>query len=84
MQKYPELAKLMENANLNHVRNNRTIRCAELYRRAPKNLDAANNIKLPDTELTLQPGNPLFSQPGFERIPVEEKGIYADAWRKSK
>jgi hypothetical protein len=82
LQKYPELAGLMENANLNHVRNNRTIRCEELYRRAPKNLDARNNIKLPDGKLTLLPGNPLFSQPGFEKIPVEEMGAYADTWRQ--
>jgi hypothetical protein len=64
------------------VRNNRALRCQELLRRAPKNLDAANNIRLPDAELTLEPGNPLFSQPGFERIPVAEMGTYADAWRK--
>jgi len=82
LQKYPELAGMMENANLNHVRNNRTIRCEELYRRAPKNLDARNNIKLPDGKLTLLPGNPLFSQPGFEKIPVEEMGAYADTWRQ--
>ena len=82
LQRYPELATLMDNANLNHVRNNRAIRCPELYRRAPKNLDAANNIRLPDAELTLKSDNPLFRQPGFERIPVEEMGLYADAWRK--
>jgi hypothetical protein len=79
---YPELAHLLENVNCNHVRNNRTIHCQELYRRAPANLDAANNIRLTDTELSLKPGNPLFTQPGFERIPVEEMGVYADAWRK--
>jgi hypothetical protein len=83
LKRYPELVALLENANSNHVRNNRTIRCEQLYRRAPKNLDATNNIKLPDRELTLKSGDPLFSQPGFERIPVEEIGAYADAWRKS-
>ena len=84
LQQYPELAKLMENANLNHVRNNRAIRCQELFRHRSKNLDATNNIQLPAGELTLKPGDPLFSQPGFERIPVEEMGVYADAWRKLK
>ncbi|MGO9111084.1 MAG: right-handed parallel beta-helix repeat-containing protein [Thermoguttaceae bacterium] len=82
LQRYPELATLLDNANLNHVRNNRAVRCQELYRRAPKNLDATNNIRLPDAELTFKPDNPLFSQPGFERIPVEEMGVYADNWRK--
>ena len=82
LQKYPELTTLMGNANLNHVRNNRAIGCDELYRRAPKNLAATNNVKLPDRDLTLNPGNPLFSQPGFEKIPVEEMGTYADGWRK--
>ena len=84
LQKYPELATLLDNVNLNYARNNRVLRCAELFRRAPKNLDATNNIKLPEGELTLKPGNPLFSQPGFERIPVEEMGAYADPWRKVK
>jgi hypothetical protein len=82
LQKYPELAALLDNANLNHVRNNRALRCAELFRRAPKNLDTTNNIALPDGKLTLTPGNPLFSQPGFDRIPIEEMGIYADTWRR--
>ena len=82
LQTYPELATLMSNANLNHVRNNRAIGCEELYRRAPRNLDATNNVKLPDRALSLNPGDPLFSQPGFEKIPVEEMGTYADAWRR--
>jgi len=84
LQRYPELASLMDDANLNHVHNNRVIRCYELYRRAPKNLDATNNIRLFDVDLTLRSGNPLFSQAGFERIPVDEIGTYADTWRKMK
>jgi hypothetical protein len=84
LQTYPDLAKLMDNPNLNHVRNNRAIRCQQLFRHAPKNLDATNNIQLPDGELTLNPRNPIFSRPGFERIPVEEMALYADAWRKLK
>jgi hypothetical protein len=84
LRQYPELATLTDNANLNHVRNNRAIRCQELYRRAPENLDAANNIRLSDVELNLKSDNPLFSQPDFERIPVNEMGMYADAWRKLK
>jgi hypothetical protein len=84
LQKYPELARLMEDANLNHVRNNRTLRCEELCRRAPKNLDATNNIKMGDMEWTLKPGQPLFSQPGLEKIPIQEMGIYADPWRSLK
>lgn len=84
LQKYPALAELTANINLNHVRNNRALRCGELLRRAPKNLDATNNIKLPEGELTLRPDNPLLTQPGFERIPVEEMGIYTDTWRKLK
>ena len=84
VKQYPELAKLMEDANLNHVRNNRTIRCEELFRRAPQNLHAENNLILPDTELTLKPDNPLFTQSGFEKIPILEMGMYIDSWRKLK
>jgi hypothetical protein len=39
---------------------------------------------LTDRELTLKPDNPLFSQHGFEKIPVDEMGLYADTWRKLK
>jgi hypothetical protein len=79
---YPELSTLMENNGLNHVRNNRALRCKELYRRAPKNLDTANNVSLTEGVVTPEAGNPLYQQTGFERIPIEEIGIYADAWRK--
>ena len=84
LQRYPDLAGLMENANLNHVANNRAIGCDELYRRAPKNLVVTNNVKLPARELSLKPGDPLWTEPGFEKIPVGEMGMYADGWRGLK
>jgi hypothetical protein len=84
LQRYPELGRLLEDANLNHVRNNRALRCGEILRRAPSNLDAVNNIRLPDAEVKLRPGSPLLNEPGFEKIPLEEMGTYADAWRKVK
>ncbi len=86
-QKYPALKTLAEDANLNQVRNNRSIRCGEQFRAhygaVLNNLKATNNITLPaETEFSPKTDNPLFSQPGFERIPIEEMGVYADAWRK--
>lgn len=82
LREYPELASLQENVNLNHVRYNRALRCGELYRHALPNLDTTNNIVLTDGKLTFKQGDPILSQPGAVTIPVEEIGVYADAWRK--
>ena len=41
----------------------------------------ANNVRLSEGQLTLQAGEAILNQPGFEKIPVEEMGMYADAWR---
>lgn len=86
-EKYPAMKNLADDANLNHVRNNRSIRCGEQFRAhygaVLNNLKATNNVTLPmETTFTPKTDNPLFNQPGFERIPIEEMGVYADSWRK--
>ncbi len=81
LHEYPELASLQEDANRNYIRNNRALRCLELYRRAPENLDVQHNVELPDCEFNCQPDNPLFHQPGFETIPIAEIGVYQDTRR---
>jgi hypothetical protein len=78
-QRYPELADLAEHANLNHIRRNLGWRCGELLRRAPRNLDAADNAMLGDKEFTWDPMRFQLTRPGFDRIPFEEIGLYRDA-----
>jgi hypothetical protein len=89
LHRYPELATLTEDAGRNHIRNNRSIRCDQSirvhYGAVLTNPDTTNNIALPpQTMLTMKSDNSLFRQSGFKRIPVEEMGIYIDAWRKLK
>ena len=78
LQRYPELAELSENANRNHIQRNLGWRCGEVFRRAPKNLDARDNVLLQDQEFTWNPNAFQLERPGFDRIPFEEIGLYRD------
>ena len=55
LERYSELATLLDNANLNHVRNNRPSLPGTLPSGASKNLDATNNIRLPTRTLPSSP-----------------------------
>jgi hypothetical protein len=50
-----------------------------MFRRAPKLLEMRDNLLLPDTAFRWEPGGFRLDQPGFERIPFEEIGLYRDA-----
>lgn len=80
---YPELATLLENNGLNHVRSNIVFQCKQLTIRAPRNLDVTNNLQMTNGVFAPDPANPLFHQAGFERIPIAEMGLYADQWRRA-
>jgi hypothetical protein len=82
LQRYPALASLVENPNRNAVYRNVLVRCGELLRRAPRSIEALDNTTLTEGDATLRPENPLFKRPGFAPIPVEEIGLYEDAFRK--
>jgi Right handed beta helix region len=79
LQRYPELARLSEDPNLNHIRRNLVYRCGELFRRPPKNLDASDNAVLPETEFAWEPPRFQLHRPGFDPIPWAEIGMYVDA-----
>ncbi len=79
LQHYPELARLAENPNLNHIRGNLAWRCSELLRRAPANLDADENKLLNADAFTWPARRVQLNQPGFQPIPFEEIGLYRDA-----
>jgi hypothetical protein len=79
LQRYPELARLSQDANRNHVRRNPASRCGELLRRPAGNLDAGDNTVLPETQFVWQPARFQLNHPGFDPIPFEEIGLYVDA-----
>jgi hypothetical protein len=78
-QRYPELAGLAENANRNQIRRNLGWRCGELLRRAPRNVEAADNAMLGEKEFSWDAKSLQLNRPGFDRIPFEEIGLYRDA-----
>jgi hypothetical protein len=81
LQRYPELAQLAEKPNVNYIRRNVALRCGELFRHGPKTAESINNTMLTEGDFTMQPGCALFNRPGFDAIPVDEIGLYKDAWR---
>lgn len=84
LERYPALADLAGNANLNHIRRNLGWRCDELLRHAPKNIDAADNTMLGDGEFAWNPGSFELKRPGFDPIPFGEIGLYRDAPFRAK
>jgi hypothetical protein len=78
-QRYPELASLPENANRNSIRRNLGWHCGELLRRAPRNIVAADNFMLGEKEFSWATRILSLNRPGFDPIPFEEIGLYADA-----
>ena len=80
--RYPALARLAESPNANALYRNLAVRCGELFRRPPPNILDLDNTVLADSDSTLRADNPLLNRPGFAPIPVEEIGLYADAFRK--
>lgn len=83
LQRYPSLAVLSENPNVNTVSSNLMVRCGEMLRRAPKSIRSVGNVAVQAGEINGQPDNPLFNHPGFARIPVEKIGLYRDSLRKT-
>jgi hypothetical protein len=82
LQRYPDLNRLAQDANLNHVYRNVAVRCGELLRRAPKNVLTIANETLADGALTGDPADPLLNRPGHVRIPIDRTGLYGDGYRE--
>ncbi len=82
LHRYPALASLAENPNANAAYRNVAVRCGELFRRAPGNIEDLGNATVAEGDSTLRPDSPLLNRPGFASIPVEEIGLYSDAFRK--
>ncbi len=77
-QRYPEMTNLAQQANHNWVRRNLGWHCGEILRRAPSNIDAADNRLLKDGDFTWNAKRLSEDRTGFDRIPFEEIGFYRD------
>jgi hypothetical protein len=78
LERYPDLARLPENANRNHLWRNIGIRCRELTRRDPKRTELIDNFT------TNKNGGwePWVARPGFAPIPFGSIGLYQDEFRR--
>ncbi len=81
LERYPALASLAENPNTNVVCRNVFVRCAEKFRRGHRSVADLENACVAAGAATLRADNPLLRRPGFAPIPVEEIGLYPDAYR---
>jgi len=84
LQRYPALACLMQDVSSNAVYRNLLIRCGELLRHPPKQMETVDNVVLDRGDAALRNGKLPPDRPGFRRIPVEEIGLYKDEFRANK
>jgi hypothetical protein len=91
-QRYPELARLDEDPNQNHLWRNLVFQCDKFLHRnrgAERPLDnyvSAEDPGLADLaqgNLGLKPDAPILNRSAFRPIPFNEIGLYTDAWRKT-
>ncbi len=89
--RYPDLARLTSDANVNHISRNVFVRCRSVLlrdggiERGVLNTSAAESIDLPAlSDQKAVNGNPQLRRILFEAIPVDEIGPYDHPWRKSR
>jgi hypothetical protein len=90
--RYREFERLDQELNVNWIRSNIVLNCAEfLHRESPAtrhagNLVTTNNPGFSDPargEFGITPGKAAAAVPGFRPIPFEQIGLYRDGWRRS-
>jgi len=91
LKRYPLLARLDQDINVNIVSRNIVYRCREFLRR-----DRGQNVQFENLVTTDNPGflnadqgllglkadSPAFERIGFRAIPVDQIGLYKDRWRE--
>jgi hypothetical protein len=82
LSRYPALASINGNVTSNAVYRNILIRCGELLRHPPKQMDCWDNTNVAHAKTPLARNDPVLNRPGFARIPVEEFGLYQDSLRQ--
>lgn len=88
LERYPALASLNENHDINTVRNNVVLRCESLFLRAPDGIITENNTELPagselpeDADGRLRWSEEEANRLGIGEIPFPNIGLYEDGWR---
>ena len=91
LNRYPDLARLAEEPNVNTVSRNLVVRCGQFLRRdigktrLAENLEANEDTGLSDLargELQPDDSSPTAEAIGFRAIPFDEIGLYRDGFRK--
>lgn len=88
VQRYPELVRLEEDADLNLIRSNVTVRCGRLLLRAPAAARVEGNREYP-AEVAFPEGpdgrlrwdGAASRRLGVDHIPFDRIGLYEDRWR---
>lgn len=88
LERYPALATLNDNPDVNTVRNNVVLRCDNLFLRAPEGIIAENNTEYPegsefpeDADGRLRWSKEEAEHLGIGQIPFSNIGLYEDGWR---
>lgn len=81
LQRYPDLARLLDDANENRVLRNHVVRSTEFLRRSSKKIHLADNFVTLGSPSSGGVTSDLLDRPGFAPIPVTEIGLYADPYR---
>lgn len=86
--RYPDLARLSEDHDVNTVRGNAALRCGPLFLRPPAGLRSSNNVEFAQgADLPEGPDGRLVwsaesaTRLGVEAIPYARIGLEEDAWR---
>lgn len=83
LERYPELARLLEDHDVNHVRRNLAVRCGDFTRRDNGRSVLTDNVVLEDAPLALREPDdrldltslvPLLKEQGLDSIPLENIG----------
>jgi len=90
--RYPQLATVLEDPGINHVWRNVFYRCGTTMQDGRFTYDQRDNVQCDDSDrifvdaaagdFRLRPDVPALTT-GFEPLPVEEMGLYADEHRPS-
>lgn len=93
LERYPQIATMMEDPGINHVWRNVFFRCGPVATGNRRYLDLVENgvfteddpgfLEAAKDDYRLKPGASLFATVGFEPIPLDEIGLYADPYRAS-
>ena len=90
--RYPELAHLSENPNVNVIRKNLVWKCGEFLRRDSGKNVLADNVTTDDGScfvdaaqgnFEMKPSASVSAPPGFAPIPFKEIGLYEDSFRRT-